>query len=182
MATSTGAPLHGNTSTTDQKFTFVKNDREGVEISSNRPSFGIFRVTDRILTDSNSEFLVSQDDRGSTLVVETSGAANAVVCDKILEKEEIEILNNTDGNAVTVQNPANATDLAGGIEEDVEFIGRADNGTSVVALPNGTTDVEIKQDGVANLTSLGYREGDTGAGETDRVWQVLIEGDIEFTP
>lgn len=186
MATSTGSPIHGNSSTTDQKFTFDKNVLEGVTVSRNRPSYGVFRIKERLLTSPNNEIIVSQDDRGSTLFAESSISVdlNVVVCDRILEKdgkdEEIEIINNS-GQVLTIQNPANATDLAGLVEEDVEFFGRADNGTNIVSI-GPEQDVEVQAGGIVELTSLGYREGDTGSGETERVWQVHLDGDLEFTP
>ena len=158
MSTTT-SPLHGNTSTTDQKFTFTQTERLGITVEQNRPSFGVTRVT-------SQTYNVKCDDRGSILLVDTDAAGGDV---DIVFQNDYPDPNGREkrfGVQVVVEDTTNATNFiaeSADTDEDEPSVTVVGQGTSVAAAADNYSEVEVEHLG----------ETPDGANK-----EVLITGDL----
>jgi len=65
------SPIHGNSATTDQKFSFSQSPELGITVDQNRASYGVTRVE-------STSYNVACSDVGSILLVDTDAAGGNV--------------------------------------------------------------------------------------------------------
>lgn len=155
----TSEPLHGNTSTTDQKFTFTQGEELGITVTQNRPSFGVTRVT-------SQEFTVQCQDVGSLILVDTAAAGGDV--DIIFQNDYPDPNGRKKrfGVQVVVEDTTNVTNFIAETEdtdEDAPSVSVVGQGTSVAAAADAYSEVEVEH------------LGETPDGS---VKEVLLTGDL----
>lgn len=155
----TSSPLHGNTSSTDQKFTFEQSEQLGITVTQNKPSFGVNRVE-------STSYNIECDDRGSILLVDTDAAGGDVTLTvqndypdpNGREKRFGVTIVRTGANAVSIEAEAEDTD---------------ENEPSVAVVGQGVDPKSMTTDGYdkVELDALGVNP-DSGDKE------VLVTGDL----